>query len=74
MQREIGHGEGLNQQYWLRPVIDRLLQRRVTWLADSGPEDDIAISSRIRLARNLRDLPFPLAANPEARNCVRLAP
>jgi len=54
-------------------VIDRLLQRRVTWLADSGPEDDIAISSRIRLARNLRDLPFPLAANPEARNCVRLA-
>jgi protein arginine kinase len=54
-------------------IIDRLLQRRVTWLADSGPEDDIAISSRIRLARNLRDLPFPIAADPENRNRVRLA-
>ena len=38
---------------------DMLLGRRVSWLADSGPEDDIAISTRIRLARNVRGIPFP---------------
>lgn len=54
-------------------LIARMLQRRVTWLADSGPEDDIAISSRIRLARNLQELPFPPAASPEQRHRVRLA-
>ncbi len=29
------------------------------WLRADGPHHDIVISSRIRLARNLRDLPFP---------------
>jgi protein arginine kinase len=29
------------------------------WLKGSGPENDIVISSRIRLARNLRGHPFP---------------
>lgn len=42
--------------------LDKLIEKRVSWLADSGPEDDIAISSRIRLARNLKDLPFPINA------------
>ncbi|MEM6687902.1 MAG: ATP--guanido phosphotransferase, partial [Planctomycetota bacterium] len=28
------------------------------WLAGTGPESDIVISSRIRLARNLADFPF----------------
>lgn len=46
-------------------MIEMLLKNRVSWLSDSGPEDDIAISSRIRLARNLDGLPFPIAANPE---------
>lgn len=40
--------------------IDLLLKNRVSWLADSGPEDDIAISSRIRLARNVEGLKFPI--------------
>lgn len=39
--------------------INKLFEKRVSWLADSGPEDDIAISSRIRLARNIREIPFP---------------
>jgi len=30
-----------------------------------GPESDVIISSRIRLARNLRDFPFPLKMNPK---------
>ena len=42
--------------------IDKLILNRVSWLADSGPDDDIAISTRIRLARNLKDTPFPIAA------------
>ncbi len=29
------------------------------WLEETGPEADIVISSRIRIARNLEELPFP---------------
>ena len=42
--------------------VDALLENRVSWLADKGPEDDIAISSRIRLARNISGIPFPVSA------------
>jgi protein arginine kinase len=45
--------------------IDELLKKRVGWLVDSGPDDDIAISSRIRLARNLSSRSFPSKAKPE---------
>jgi len=45
--------------------IELLLKNRVSWLADCGPEEDIAISSRIRLARNLEGVPFPIAASPQ---------
>lgn len=31
----------------------------VSWMAADGPESDIVITSRIRLARNLAKLPFP---------------
>lgn len=53
--------------------IDQLLGQRVSWLADSGPEDDIAISSRIRLARNLKDIPFPTKADSGQLHQVLLA-
>ncbi len=43
--------------------VDELLGNRVSWLADKGPEDDIAISSRIRLARNILGIPFPVSAS-----------
>lgn len=42
--------------------VEKLLDNRVSWLADKGPEDDIAISSRIRLARNIAGVPFPVSA------------
>ncbi len=45
--------------------IDKLLKHRMSWLLDNGPEDAIAVSSRIRLARNIRDIPFPAAAGQE---------
>jgi len=31
------------------------------WIEETGPENDIIISSRIRLARNIEDYPFPIA-------------
>ncbi len=51
--------------------IDKLLKHKVSWLANCGPDDDIAISSRIRLARNLEGMPFPVAAKIEILNQAR---
>ena len=31
----------------------------MTWYMDKGPESDVILSSRVRLARNLCDQPFP---------------
>ncbi len=39
-------------------TIHRLAAQCGEWLRGSGPESDIVISSRIRLARNLADFPF----------------
>ena len=38
--------------------LERLAQQCGEWLRGSGPESDIVISSRIRLARNLAEFPF----------------
>ena len=38
--------------------IDQLSRNCGEWLRGAGPESDIVISSRIRLARNLADYPF----------------
>ncbi len=38
--------------------LDDLVSSSGEWLKGSGPESDIVISSRIRLARNLADFPF----------------
>lgn len=35
------------------------------WLSGAGPEADVVISSRVRLARNLRGLPFVNRATPD---------
>ena len=40
------------------PNLNRLSKQCGEWLRGSGPESDIVISSRIRLARNLADFPF----------------
>ena len=39
-------------------IIDDMAERCGEWLRGSGPESDIVMSSRIRLARNLADYPF----------------
>ncbi|MDA7951390.1 MAG: protein arginine kinase [Pirellulaceae bacterium] len=38
--------------------FDDLLRNPSSWLQGTGPEADVVISSRIRLARNLADFPF----------------
>ena len=40
------------------------------WLRGSGPESDIVISSRIRLARNLADFPFIRTATDHDRLAI----
>lgn len=34
------------------------------WMDGEGAESDVVISSRVRIARNIRNLPFPLMADP----------
>src|SRR5205809_618992 len=41
-----------------RMNLDSLTQHSGEWLRGNGPESDIVISSRIRLARNLSSFPF----------------
>ena len=38
--------------------LDNLTHTSGEWLRGTGPESDIVISSRIRLARNLAAFPF----------------
>src|SRR6187431_1808653 len=47
--------------------LQELAQTSGEWLRGSGPESDIVISSRIRLARNLADFPFIARANDNDR-------
>lgn len=42
---------------------DQLLSRVGEWLRGTGPETDVVVSTRIRLARNLADYPFINRAN-----------
>lgn len=44
------------------------------WMRDGGPDSDIVISSRIRIARNLQNYPFPmLATNQQSQEVLDLA-
>ncbi len=44
-------------------TLDELLNHTSEWLKGTGPNSDIVMSSRIRLARNLHKVPFPHWAN-----------
>jgi protein arginine kinase len=44
--------------------LDDLLHTTGEWLRGSGPEADIVVSTRVRLARNLADFPFSNRATP----------
>ncbi len=55
----------------IRDPMTRLLQNPVGFLGDVVPEEEVAISSRVRLARNLKEFPFPPAASPEQMTAIR---
>ncbi|MEX2171565.1 MAG: protein arginine kinase [Pirellulales bacterium] len=48
--------------------FEQLTQASGEWLRGTGPESDIVISSRIRLARNLADFPFIARATESDRS------
>lgn len=51
--------------------LERFINEAVSpWMKAKGPDADIVLSSRIRLARNLREYPFPLVAPPETNRKV----
>ncbi|OIO36515.1 MAG: protein arginine kinase [Candidatus Omnitrophica bacterium CG1_02_44_16] len=54
--------------------FEDMLDRTASWLKGSGPNSDIVISSRIRLARNLEKFPFPhWAKKPDSEQVLALA-
>ena len=50
--------------------VEDLLGQPGEWLKGSGPENDVVISSRVRLARNLNRFPFLTVATAHAREEV----
>lgn len=40
-------------------LAELIRENALSWLQPGGPEGDVALSSRIRLARNFRRIPFP---------------
>ena len=52
---------------WKWCNIDLLTNSSGEWLKGVGPESDVVVSSRIRLARNLDRFPFP----PQSTDAIR---
>lgn len=50
--------------------LEELAQRSGEWLRGSGPQSDIVMSSRIRLARNLAEFPFVRKCTDKDRKSV----
>lgn len=50
--------------------LNDLLSQTSEWLKGIGPESEIVMSSRIRYARNLKDVPFSHWANKEQRKKI----
>jgi protein arginine kinase len=53
--------------------LDELANRTPEWLRGTGPQSEIVISSRIRLARNLADFPFIRRCTEADRQAVEKA-
>ena len=50
--------------------LDSLTQSSSEWLRGTGPESDVVVSTRIRLARNLAQFPFNTRADDAARGQI----
>ncbi|MFW6030837.1 MAG: ATP--guanido phosphotransferase, partial [Halanaerobiales bacterium] len=49
---------------------DKISSHLINWLSSEGPENDIVLSSRIRLARNLENEKYPKFANDKIREKI----
>ncbi len=65
-------GRGSDETDFLNVNLESLTHTSGEWLRGTGPDSDIVISSRIRLARNLADFPFPPRADDDVREEVEL--
>ncbi|HNW91572.1 MAG TPA: protein arginine kinase [bacterium] len=52
-------------------MIEQLMRGSGEWLAAQGPESDIVLTSRVRLARNLADQPFASRADEATAQATR---
>jgi protein arginine kinase len=50
--------------------IKQLRDSTSLWVKGHGPQNHIVVSSRVRLARNIKDVPFPLKASDEQLKIV----
>jgi protein arginine kinase len=48
-------------------LIDDMVEKPAPWLSGDGPDSFAVLSSRIRLARNISEFPFPPAAGTDVR-------
>ena len=53
------------------PSLPDYIESLPPWAVPCDPERDVVVSTRVRLARNLLDLPFPGHASPQERDEVR---
>ena len=51
-----------------RPYWQREERYRLNWYLENGKDSDIVISSRIRLARNIKEFPFKIKMTKEDKN------
>jgi protein arginine kinase len=51
-------------------AVQDFLRDASRWMREEGPQSDIVISTRIRLARNLNDHPFPILMNEQQADQV----
>ncbi|MCL6548637.1 MAG: protein arginine kinase [Alicyclobacillus sp.] len=51
-------------------LSDFLQTARSQWMREGGPEDDIILTSRVRVARNLEGVPFPILQTDSHANQV----
>jgi len=51
-------------------MFEEMVMKPAAWLTDEGKDSEIVLSSRIRLARNISNIPFPSVAQSEDRERV----
>ena len=51
-------------------ILDEMARHAAPWLSGEGPDSAVVLSSRIRLARNISDFPFPPATTTDSRDKI----